>query len=93
MCVHVCAWESVARTDGGAINLIKMKLIDSVVNLQHLIYIIQKAELHLGSYIKLPLTPPPPQYTITHSKHLNKISPCYIILIDTLYNEIRNSKY
>lgn len=33
-------------TDGGLIDLIKMKAIDSVMNLQHHIYIIQKAELH-----------------------------------------------
>lgn len=93
MCACTCAWECMARTDGGVIDLIKMKVIDSVMNLQHLVYIIQKAELHLGSYIKLPLPPPPPQCTITHSKHLNKLSPFYIILIDMLYNEIRNSEY
>lgn len=43
--VYACAQ---LHTDGAAIDLIKMEVIDSVVNLQHLVYIIQKAELHLG---------------------------------------------
>lgn len=38
----------VACTVGGMIDLIKMKVIDSVVNLQHLVYIIRKAELHFA---------------------------------------------
>lgn len=91
MCVCLCT----APTDGAAIDLIKMEVIDSVVNLQHLVYIIQKAELHLGSYIKLHAHPHPhprPPSTITHSKHLSKLSPFYIMLIDMLSNEIINSE-
>lgn len=38
-------------TGEGLIDLIKMKAIDSVMNLQQLIYIIQKAELHLSADI------------------------------------------
>lgn len=87
MCVCLCT----APTDGAAIDLIKMEVIDFVVNLQHLVYIIQKAELHLGSYIKLHAHPRPP-CTITHSKHLSKLSPFYIMLIDMLSNEIINSE-
>jgi len=52
ICVCVClAVVSSLWTDGGLIDLIKMKAIDSVMNLQHLIYIIQKAELHLSTDI------------------------------------------
>lgn len=54
VCVCVCVCPAVVwsfQTDGGLIDLIKMKAIDSVMNLQHLIYIIQKAELHLGADI------------------------------------------
>lgn len=45
-------------TTKGLIDLIKMKAIDSVMNLQHPIYIIQKAELHLSTDINGNSSPP-----------------------------------
>lgn len=65
-----------ARTDGGAIDLIKMKVIDSVVNLQHLVYIIQKAESLLGSYIKMS-----PPHTTTSPMHHHSQQTLYILML------------
>ncbi len=75
----VCVGGSaVVGTDGGLIDLIKMKAIDSVMNLQYLIYIIRKAELHLSTDIhgnSAPCSAPTPcTHTHTHTLTLTQWS-------------------
>ena len=68
VCLFVCpavVWS--LWTDEGLIDLIKMKAIDPVMNLQHLIYIIQKAELHLSPDINRNSVPCSAPLACTHT--------------------------
>lgn len=78
LCTSVCMFPAVVWslwTGGGLIDLIKMKAIDSVMNLQHLIYIIQKAELHLSTDINGNSSPPNTHTQKLTSTKLSKWTP------------------